>query len=63
MGFRGAGIGGHLERGCDVVGGGCCCGGSGEFLGSGGGTKVGRMGTEGDSEATKVSLAFVFWLE
>jgi hypothetical protein len=43
--------------GCDVVGGGGCCGGSGEFLGLGGGTKVGRMGT------TKVSLAFVFWLE
>jgi hypothetical protein len=49
--------------GYDVVGGGGCCGGSGDFLGLGGGTKVGRMGTEGDSEATKVSLAFVFWLE
>lgn len=49
--------------GCDVVGGGGCCGASGGFLVLGGGTKVGRMGTEGDSEATtKVSLAFVFWL-
>jgi hypothetical protein len=49
--------------GCDVVGGGGCCGTSGEFLGFGG-TKVGQMGTEGDSEATtKVSLAFVFWFE
>jgi len=56
-------IGGHFERGCDVVGGGGCCGASGGFLVLGGGTKVGRMGTEGDSEATtKVSLAFVFWL-
>jgi hypothetical protein len=47
--------------GCDVVGGGGCCGASGEFLGLGGRAKVVRMGTEGDSEATtKVSLAFVF---
>ena len=49
--------------GCDVVGGGGCCGASGGFLVLGGETKVGRMGTEGDSEATtKVSSAFVFWL-
>ena len=49
--------------GCDVVGGGGCCGASGEFLGLGGGKKVGQMGTEGDSEATTKVLAFVFWLE
>ena len=39
--------------GCDVVGGGGCCGGSGEFLGLGGGTKVRRMGTERDLGATQ----------
>jgi hypothetical protein len=33
--------------GCDVVGGGGCCGASGEFLGLGGGTKVGWMGPGG----------------
>ena len=51
-----------MGMGCDVVGG--CCGASGKFVGLGGGTKVGRIGKEGDSKATtKVSLAFVFWFE